>query len=163
MRFPLPPQLYYYLKTKVMAKINFKKEHFDKMLHLAVGMLISNEVVTTKMGQPLNIVELLHTTTIGTLNNIRVSISKQITSIEERDEWVETNDNQKQLDKLKTQKELVNLIIGYKRYLFEAEETAKRKEELKKELDALKDAQKTPEDKIKELEDELNSLEDTQF
>ena len=87
-----------------MAKINFKKEHFDKMLNLAVGMLIRNEVVTTKMGQPLNIVELLHTTTIGTLNNIRVAIGKQITSIEERDEWVETNDNQKQLDKLKAQK-----------------------------------------------------------
>ena len=95
-----------------MAKINFKKEHFDKMLNLAVGMLIRNEVVTTKMGQPLNIVELLHTTTIGTLNTIRVAIGKQITSIEERDEWVETNDNQKQLDKLKAQKELVNLILG---------------------------------------------------
>ena len=146
-----------------MAKINFKKEHFDKMLNLAVGMLIRNEVVTTKMGQPLNIVELLHTTTIGTLNNIRVAIGKQITSIEERDEWVETNDNQKQLDKLKAQKELVNLIIGYKRYLLEAEETSKRKQELKKELNALKDAQKTPEDKIKELEEELNSLEETEF
>ena len=123
-----------------MAKINFKKEHFDKMLNLAVGMLIRNEVVTTKMGQPLNIVELLHTTTTGTLNTIRVAIGKQITSIEERDEWVETNDNQKQLDKLKAQKELVNLIIGYKRYLLEAEEASRRKQELKKELNALKDA-----------------------
>lgn len=146
-----------------MGKINFTKQHFDKMMQLAVGMLVNNETIATKLGQPLNIVELLHTTTISTLNNIRVLLGKQITAIEEKDEWVETNDNQRQLEKIKAQKELVNLIIGYKRYLLEAEETAKRKAELKKQLESLKDAQKTPEDRIKELEAELNSIEDTQF
>lgn len=146
-----------------MAKINFTKQHFDKMLQLAAGMLINNETISNKFGQPLNIVELLHTCTISTLNGIRIQLGKNITAIEEKDEWVETNDNQRQLEKLKAQKELVNYIIGYKRYLLEAEETAKRKAELKKQLESLKNAQKTPEDRIKEIEAELNSLEDTQF
>jgi len=42
-----------------MAKINFTKEHYAKMKELAFAMLVANEAITTKMGQPLNIVELI--------------------------------------------------------------------------------------------------------
>lgn len=146
-----------------MAKINFKKEHFDKMLNLAVGMLIRNEVVTTKMGQPLNIVELLHTTTIGTLMDIKKSLSKKIENLEDQDEWIESNTNQVNLTRYKNQKELVNLIIGWKRFMLEASEAAKRKQELESKLKELKDSQKTPEDKIKEIEAELASMQESDF
>lgn len=60
-----------------MAKINFTKEHFERMKELAVDMLLKNESVTTKMGQILNISELIHTTTISTLNNIQIVIGKE--------------------------------------------------------------------------------------
>lgn len=146
-----------------MAKINFTKEHFDKMCVLALGMLINNEVITTKMGQTLNIVELLHTTTINTLNSIRLGLETKIKNLESEDEWVASSVSQAKLNKTKEQKELVNLIIGYKRYKLEAEETAKKKAELTEELKALKESQKTPEDKIKELEAELAGIEDTNF
>lgn len=146
-----------------MAKINFTKEHFDKMCVLALGMLINNEVITTKMGQTLNIVELLHTTTINTLNSMRLGLETKIKNLEGEDEWVASSVSQAKLNKTKEQKELVNLIIGYKRYRLEAEEIAKKKAELTEELKALKESQKTPEDKIKELEAELASIEDTNF
>ena len=146
-----------------MAKINFKKEHFDNMLNLAVGMLIHNEVVMTKMGQPLNIVELMHTTTIGTLMDIKKNLSKKIENLEDQDEWVESNTNQVNLTRYKNQKELVNLIIGWKRFTLEASETAKRKQELESKLKELKDSQKTPEDKIKEIEAELASMQESDF
>ena len=48
-----------------MAKINFTKEHFDKMCSLLLTMLLNNNIVNSKLGTPINVVELLHTTTIN--------------------------------------------------------------------------------------------------
>lgn len=146
-----------------MAKINFTKDHFNKMLSMAAAMLVNNEVVLTKMGQPLNIVKLMHTATIGTLMDIKKSLSKKIENLEDQDEWVESNTNQVNLTRYKNQKELVNLIIGWKRFMLEASEAAKRKQELESKLKELKDSQKTPEDKIKEIEAELASMQEPDF
>lgn len=146
-----------------MAKINFTKEHFDKLKAYALEMLFLNETVTTKLGQPLNIVELLHTTTINTLNSIRLTLSKEIETIENQDEWVSGETSQRKLENLKAKKELVNLIIGYKRFTQEQHEIAHERTELEKELARLKESQKTPEDKIKELESKLETLNPTTF
>ena len=42
-----------------MAKINFTKEHFDKMCSLLLTMLLSNNTVNSKLGTPINVVELV--------------------------------------------------------------------------------------------------------
>lgn len=141
-----------------MAKVRFTKEHYVKMSSLAFAMLIANETISTKMGQPLNIVDLLHTTTIGTLNDIRFGLAKQIEKLESQDEWVASDYTQEKLESLKKQKELVNLIIGWKRYKLEAEETKRKKAELTEQLKNLKESTKTPEDRIKELEAQLAGL-----
>ena len=146
-----------------MAKINFTKEHFDKMCVGILGMVINNTTIPTKMGTPLNAIELLHTTTIGTLNGIRLSLSKQIETLENQDEWIAESTSQTKLESLKNMKETVNLIIGYKRYQLEEEETAKKREELKAKLAELKESQKSPEDKIKEIENALSELGSTTF
>lgn len=146
-----------------MAKINFTQDHFAQMQHLLLGMLMSNTTITTKLGGELNVVELLHTTTINTLNSIRLSLSKHIENLESKDEWIADNASQEALDKAKAQKELVNLIIGYKRYMLEREETKRKKAGLEAKLAELKESQKTPEDKIKELEAELAGLDSTDF
>lgn len=146
-----------------MAKINFTKEHFDKLKAYAVEMLFTQETVTTKLGQPLNIVELLHTTTINTLNSIRLQLSKEIETIENQDEWISGNASQRKLENLKAKKELVNLIIGYKRFVQEQTEIARERAHLEDELSRLKESQKTPEDKIKEIESKLETLNTTTF
>lgn len=146
-----------------MAKINFTQDHFAQMQHLLLGTLMSNTTITTKLGGELNVVELLHTTTINTLNSIRLSLSKHIENLESKDEWIADNASQEALDKAKAQKELVNLIIGYKRYMMEREETKRKKAALEAKLAELKESQKTPEDKIKELEAELAGLDSTDF
>lgn len=146
-----------------MAKINFTQDHFAQMQHLLLGMLMSNTTITTKLGGELNVVELLHTTTINTLNSIRLSLSKHIENLESKDEWIADNASQEALDKAKAQKELVNLIIGYKRYMLEREETKRKKAALEAKLAELKESQKTPEDKIEELEAELAGLDSTDF
>ena len=140
-----------------MGKINFTPTHFERMKELAVEMLLDNEVIVGKLGQQFNIVDLIHTATINTLNSMRVGIAKAIENLENADEWVDSA-NQEKIEKLKKQKELVNLIIGYKRYLLEQQETSELKKQLKKTLADLKESQKTPEDKIKEIEAQLAEL-----
>lgn len=145
-----------------MAKINFTKEHFNKMCNLLLGMLLNNAVINSRMGTPINAVELVHTTTINSLNGIRLALSKKIEQLESQDEWVATDATAQQLEVAKTQKELVNLVIGYKRYKMEMEENTKKKAELMAKLKALKESQKSPEDKIKELETELSQIDNVE-
>lgn len=146
-----------------MAKINFTKDHYEKMCALLMTMLINGDTITTKFGTPLDVVELLHTTTIGTLNSIRLSLAKQIENLENQDEWVSSEANQNRLSQLKAQKELVNLVIGYKRFQMEIAETAKKKSELQEKIAKMKEEAKTPEDRLKEAEAELAAFEDENF
>lgn len=141
-----------------MAKINFTKEHYAKLQTLAFAMLVENQTIGTKLGQPLNIVELMHTQTINTLNGIRLALGKQIEALESKDEWVATDYQQDRLEALKKQKELVNLIIGWKRHNLEVKEAQLKKAELTLQLNELKESQKTPEDRIKELEAKIQEL-----
>lgn len=130
----------------------------SRLLDLADEALFDKTVVFTKLGQPLNIYELLHTTSINQLNEIKNNLSKKIEKAEEADEWVQP-DNDK-LQSMKDTKELVNLIIGWKRYNLELTENELKKEELSKKLAELKESTKTPEDRIKELEAQLKELEE---
>ena len=139
-------------------KINFTKEHMQRLLDLADAALFDRTTVTTKLGQVLNIYELLHTTSINQLNEIKVGLIKKIEKMEQGDEWLDP-DNTK-LQALKETKELVNLIIGWKRYNLELSENARKKEELTEKLNELKESTKTPEDRIKELEAQLKELEE---
>ena len=142
-------------------KINFTKEHYDKLKELAVESLFSREIFRTKMGQILNVYELIHTVSINSLNDIKNSLAAKIQKLESKDEWVEVDTTE--LNELKTQKELVNLIIGYKRFNLERNEIDAKKRELSAKLAELKESQKTPEDRIKEMEAELASLNTEDF
>lgn len=146
-----------------MTKINFTKEHLQKMKELAIDMLLKNESVATKMGQVLSVSDLLHTTTINTLNSIRAQISEKITKAEEKDEWSATEKDSKYLEMLRNQKELVNLIIGWKKYNMEQASIQSKKEALEERLKELRESQKTPAERIKELEEAINKLEDEQI
>lgn len=138
--------------------INFTKDHEARLKELACEMLFNNGVIQTKLGQPLDIVELLHTTTINTLNEIKNKLSNTITKMEEADEWVEKDSSK--IEKQRKAKELVNLIIGWKRFNLEKAENARKREELSAKLAELKESTKTPEDRIKEMEAELASLDE---
>ena len=139
-------------------KINFTKDHMARLLDLANNALFNKTVVTTKLGQPLNIYELLHTTSINQLSEIKSILSKRIEKMEEADEWI--NPDNDKLSQMKNLKELINLILGWQRYNLEIQENKIKKEELTKKLDELKESQKTPEDRIKELEAQLKELEE---
>jgi len=130
-------------------KINFTKEHMSRLLDLADAALFDRTTIVTKLGQPLNIYELLHTTSINQLNEIKTNLSKKIEKVEAADEWI-APDNDK-LQSMKDTKELINLIIGWKRYNLELAENERRIAEIDKQLNDIDEATKTPEDKKKEL------------
>ena len=71
------------------------------MQHILLGVLMSNSTATTKLGGKLNAVELLHTTTINTLNSIRLSLAKHIENLESKNEWITDNASQEALNKAK--------------------------------------------------------------
>lgn len=140
-----------------MAKINFTNEHMERMKELLVNMLINNDTVLSGFGTYLDVCALLHTVTINSLNKLRIQLGKQIETLENADEWSNT-DNQSKIKELSDKKELVNLIIGYKRFKEEAEATRLKRKELEDKLNSLKESQKTPEDKIKEIEAQIAEL-----
>ena len=139
-------------------KINFTKDHMIRLYDLANEALFDKTVVTTKLGQVLNIYELLHTTSINQLNEIKTGLSKKIEKVEAADEWIAPDGDK--LQAMKDTKELVNLIIGWKRYNLELAENARKKEELTTKLAELKESTKTPEDRIKEIEAQIKELEE---
>ena len=139
-------------------KINFTKEHFNKLKELAVQALFDGIVFRTKLGQVLTVENLIHTVSISQLNEIKNGLAKQIEKIEASDEWI-SPDNDK-IEGLKSNKELVNLIIGWRRYNLELVENVRKKKELTAKLNELKESTKTPEDRIKEIQAELKELEE---
>ena len=139
-------------------KIKFTKEHFAKLKELAAQALFEGITLRTKLGPYLTIYELIHTTSINQLNEIKNGLAKQIEKIEGGDEWIDP-DSEK-LESLKSNKELINLIIGWKRYNLELDENTRKKEELTAKLNELKESTKTPEDRIKEIEAQLKELDE---
>lgn len=137
-------------------KINFTKQNYQDLVNLVAQAAMNHVVINTKMGQPLDIVALLHTTSINTLNDIKASLVKKIRNIEDRDEWVEADPDE--LAAIKAQKELVNLVVGWKRWTMEINANKQKKAELTKKLAELKESTKTPEDRIKEMEAELAAM-----
>lgn len=138
-------------------KINFTKEHLEQLHKLADEALFENLTVTTKLGGQLNIHELLYTTSINQLTEIKTALAKKIEKLEASDEWVQV-DNEK-IQTVRKLKDLVNLIIGYKRYQLELLEIQDKKEELQEQLNKLKESQRTPDERIKELEAQIADLE----
>ena len=144
-------------------KINFTKDHLTRLKELITDMLFKNQYITTDLGQHLDASQLLHCTTINSLTKIRLNLTKKIEQLENADEWVKTDQEQKILVEMQTKKELVNLVIGYKRYMDELTTNRREKEMLEAEIQKLKDEQKTPADRIKEMEDKLKNIITTEF
>lgn len=145
-------------KKKDMGKINFTKEHMARLKELATTMLFKNDCVATTMGQHLEISQLLHCTTINSLNRIKMELAKKIEQAENADEWATTDNDKRILDDLRTKRDLVNLIVGYKRYMDELAATSRERERLQEEIAQLREEQKTPADRLKEMEDKLAAL-----
>ena len=138
-------------------KINFTKEHEEKLDKFIVKMWKEDIIVSGKLGQPLNICE-LKTLTPNSLNDLKVIYDKKISNLESKDEWVDPENDK--LELYKFIREGLNLLVGFKRKLIQDREIEREKKELDKTISELREASKTPEDKIKELEAKRAALDE---
>lgn len=136
--------------------INFTEEHKKKLDELCLKALFEDTCIANKFGNVYNICQLLTVVSINQLNEIKNKFSEKITKIEQGDEWVQADPEE--LEDLKFKKELLNLIIGYKRHKSELKEIEIKRNALLRTLETLEESQKTPEEKIKELKAQIAEL-----
>lgn len=139
------------------TKINFTKEHQEKLNALAGEALIKGTVFKAHMGTEANIYDLFHNYTVGTLQAFNKKLKKEIDD-SETDEWTNSDYQERKLNDLKKRQELIFLLIGYKKSEEERKAAREKATALKAELTTLKESNKTPEEKIKEKEAELAAL-----
>lgn len=138
-------------------RINFTKEHEEKLNEFIVEMWREDIVVIGKLGQPMNICE-LKVLSPNSLNDLKLIYDKKISSLESKDEWIDPENDK--LDLYRFIRNGLNLLVGFKRKQIQIAENKAKKAELTKKLAELKESTKTPEDRIKEMEAELAALDE---
>lgn len=141
-------------------QITFTKEHKAQLDALLTAMLFSGSTITGVMGTTLNAHQLLQETSINTLQKLYISTSKEIENTSKLDRWSMTEYQQSKLAGLKNQAELLDLLIGFKKFKEVKEENARILKDKKLILAQYKEEKKTPEEKIKELEAEIATMEE---
>ena len=142
-----------------MTKINFTKEHQERLGVLASDALTKGEKFKGNLGSEMTIYDLIHNCNVNTLSRYHSNIKKEVADIELLDEWSLTEYQQKKAANLKKTQELINLLIGYKRNQAEIEANREKLSKLKSTYSELKESTKTPEDKLKEVEAQILALE----
>ena len=138
-------------------RINFTKEHEEKLNEFIVEMWKEDIVVIGKLGQPMNICE-LKVLSPNSLNDLKLIYDKKISSLESKDEWIDPENDK--LDLYRFIRNGLNLLVGFKRKQIQIAENKAKKAELTKKLAELKESTKTPQDRIKEMEAALAELEE---
>ena len=138
-------------------RINFTKEHEEKLNEFIVEMWKEDIVVIGKLGQPMNICE-LKVLSPNSLNDLKLIYDKKISNLESKDEWIDPENDK--LDLYRFIRNGLNLLVGFKRKQIQIAENKTKKAELTKKLEELKESTKTPQDRIKEMEAALAELDE---
>lgn len=138
-------------------KVNFTKEHQEKLDRFVLKMWKENIVIFNTMNVPMNICELKELTP-NSLNNLKLIYDKKIQALESKDEWVDPENDK--IDLYRFIREGLNLLVGFKRKNIELNEIAREREKLIAERNKLLESKKTPDDLIKDIDDKLKELEE---
>lgn len=137
-----------------MSKIIFTLEHEKQLKDLFLELGFSGSVTPGKFGaNSYNVMQLLHTTDITTLQGMYVNLEKEINTLDKSNKWTAPVATTKRIENLKKWYNFIDLLIGYK--LFTAQEIALA-EQLRKEK-AAKLAVMKKASEAKEIE-RINSL-----
>lgn len=139
-------------------KINFTPEHKARLDVLVLAMLFGNLLIKGILGVEYAIQDLLNNITFNSLQNLLAGLKKEVDKIESLDEWSMTPYQQNRLQSVKETAELVNLIIGYRKYQLQISTEKQQIAALKAEMKNLKAQSITPEEKIKLIEAQITSM-----
>ena len=138
-------------------KINFTKEHLEKLEQFVLKMWKEDILVYNKLNIPMNICELKQLSP-NSLNELKLIYDKKISNLESKDEWVDPQ-NEK-IDLYRFIREGLNLLVGYKRDLIQKAELEAEKQKLDNVITELEESTKTPEDRLKELKAQRAALDE---
>jgi len=141
-----------------MATISFTNEHLSKLKQAATEMLFQDRKVKGQIGTELSIHDLLHIASVSTLQTLHGNLKKTIDSKENLDEWSMTEYQQKQLVTLKKDKEVINLIIGYRKSLAEREANSQKLAKVREQIKDIKEQTLTPEARLQALTEKEKEL-----
>jgi hypothetical protein len=142
-----------------IIKINFNQEHKTKLDTLLLKHLYNNTQFTGGVGTKINMHQLLHETSLNSLQSLYQTLTKSLDTLKNLDQWSMNDYQQEKQENLRELIELVNLLIGFKRYESTKESNRKKASEIRDELKKLKEQNKTPEERIKELEEQAKIYE----
>lgn len=138
-----------------MKKVNFTLENQVALEKILVSHLLTNTQFVGPMGANFNVHQLLHELSIRSLETTLKNLEREI-EITSDTPWEEPPAGK--LTILNNKRELVHLIIGYKKNLEYQKYAAEEKKKLESQIAALTESTKTPAEKIKELEAKLKEL-----
>lgn len=138
-----------------MTKINFTQEHQAELDTLLLDALYNNTVFKGKVGSTVTVSDLLHTCSPNTLTEMQANLKKEVSKIDDLDEFTLTDYQIQKQSYLKKQARLVNLVLGYIRNQDQLKAEKARIADLKQTYNKLKEDTKTPEQRLKEMEAEL--------
>ena len=143
-----------------MPKINFTEEHSNNIKALFLELGFSGEVLAGKFGaNTYTVWELLHNTSITTLQGLNKNLKNEVKALEEQDEWSFSDYQQTKANKTRKWNEYVNLLIGYKKHKEEEADKKAKLSEAKAELKAMQEEVKTPAERIADKQKEIEELE----
>lgn len=143
------------------TKINFTAQHYQQLKELVINFLFDGRTINAyNVGQSYNIWDLMHLCSINTLNYIRTKLEESIIKESNQDEWIADISYQSKIEQLKQDRELINLLIGYKRFSIQQSNIESQINYVKEQINKMKESTKTPEDKLKEMENKLKELEE---
>lgn len=140
------------------TKINFTPEHKAKLDVLLLDMLFGNLVITSFLGTTITVHSLVNECTMNTLQTLLGNLKKAIENLENVDTWNMSTSQERKLKELRNAQELVNLTIGYRKWMDQVNNEKQQIKNLKAELAILKASAATPEEKMKALTDKISAM-----
>ena len=100
----------------------FTEKNVQTLQDLFLEIGFSGELLTGKFGaNSFSVVDLLHHTSITTLQGLYSQLKKEIAAFDQEDDWSNDNATQAKINSLSKWKEFIHLVIGYKKSIVEKE------------------------------------------
>lgn len=141
-----------------MEKIIFTTEHQARLEALATKFLFANVTFQGSMSTNYTVGQLIHDTTIRTLEDMLSKIKISKSKLEGGSKWRRAVSEQSKLQELSDKEEFIDLLIGYKLFIEQEEDLMAQRAKLRAEIEALKEDSMTPAERIKAKEDALAAL-----
>lgn len=146
-------------EVKQPTTVVFTASHLSELKEVYTELSFSGEVIDGPMGaNKLSPYDILHNSSISSLQNVYIRLKKNIEGKADLDEWSMSEYQQRQIKMMENWKQFVHLMIGYKKWQAENQSNAAKKRELTAKYKQLKEDLLTPEEKLLQIQAEIEAL-----